>query len=78
MIDPATGLFDMAQIPNKTAEEIAYIAEKHLITRYPLPQKIMFDCGSKFMAELSKMCQNNYGLKMKPITTWNPQSNDTI
>ena len=68
----------MAQIPNKTAEEIAYIAEKNWFTRYPLPQQIMFDRGSEFMAELSKMCQNDYGLKRKPITTRNPQSNYTI
>ena len=28
MIDPATGWFEMAQIPNKTAAEIADITEK--------------------------------------------------
>ena len=30
------------------------------------------------MAEFSKMCQNYYGLKMKPITNRNPQSNSII
>ena len=30
------------------------------------------------MAEFAKMCQNNYGLKRKPITTRNPQSNAII
>ena len=30
------------------------------------------------MAELSKMCHNDYGLKRKPITTRNPQSNAII
>ena len=30
------------------------------------------------MAEISKMCQNDYGLKRKPITTRNPQSNAII
>ena len=78
MIDPATGWFDMAQIPNKTAAEIADITEKTWFTRYPLPQRIVFDCGTKFMAELSKMCQNNYILKRKPITTRNPQPNAII
>ena len=38
----------------------------------------MFDRGTKFMAEFVKMCQNNCGLKMKPITTRNPQSNAII
>ena len=30
------------------------------------------------MAEFSKMCQNNYDLKRKRITTRNPQSNEII
>ena len=30
------------------------------------------------MAEFSKMCHNDYGLKRKPITTKNPQSNAII
>ena len=38
----------------------------------------MFDRGTKFMAEFSKMCQNDYVLKMNPITTRNPQSNAII
>ena len=38
----------------------------------------MFDRGTKFMAEFSKMCHNDYGLKRKPITTRNPQSNAII
>ena len=38
----------------------------------------MFDRGTEFMAEFSKMCQNKYGLKRKPITTRNPRSNTII
>ena len=64
MINPATGWFEMAQIPDKTATEIADITEKTWFTRYPLPQCIMFDHRSEFMAEFSKMCQNYYGLKV--------------
>ena len=78
MIDPATGWFEMAQIPNKTAAEIADITEKTWFTRYPLPQLIVFDCSTKFMAEFEKMCHNDYGLKRKPILTRNPQSNAII
>ena len=78
MIDPATGCFEMAQIPNKTAAEIAYITKKTWFTRYPLPQQIVFDRGTGFMAEFAKMCHNEYGLKRKPITTRNPQSNAII
>ena len=46
--------------------------------RYPLPQQILFDRGTKFMAEFAKMCLNEYGLKMKPIKTRNPESNAII
>ena len=78
MIDPSTGWFEMAQIPNKTAAEIADITEKTWFTRYPLPQKIVFDRGTEFMAEFAKMCHNYFGLNRKPITTRNPQSNAII
>ena len=68
----------MAQIPNKMAAEIAEITEKTWFTRYPLSQQIVFDRGTKIMAVFAKMCQNEYGLKRKPITTRNPQSNAII
>ena len=47
-------------------------------TRYPLLQRIVFDRGTEFLAEFSKMCHNDYGLKRKHITTSNPQSNAII
>ena len=75
MIDPATGWFEMVQITNKTAAEIADITKKTWFTLYPLPQQIVFDRGTEFMADFSKMCQNDNGLKRKPIMTRNPQSN---
>ena len=78
MIDPATGWFKMAQIPNKKAAEIADITEKTWFTRYSLQQRIVFDRGSKFMVDFFKMCHNDYGLKRKPVTTRNPQSNAII
>ena len=68
----------MAQISNKMAAEIADITGKTWFTCYQLPQRIVFDCGTKFMAEFGKMCHNDYGLKRKPITTRNPHSNAII
>ena len=78
MINNSTGWFNMAKISNKTAAEIADITEKTQFTRYPLPQRIVFDRGTKFMTEFANMCQNDYGLKWKPITTRNPKSNAII
>ena len=43
IIDPAKGSFEMAQISNKRAAEIADITEKTWLTRYPLPKRIVFD-----------------------------------
>ena len=71
MIDPATGWLDMAQITNKTAAGIADITKKTWFTRYQLPQRILFDLDTKFMAEFAKMWQNNYGLKRKHILNRN-------
>jgi hypothetical protein len=78
MIDPATGWFEMSPITNKTAAKVADIAERAWFTRYPIPQKIVFDRGTEFMAEFAKMCGEDYGLKRKPITTRNPQANAII
>ena len=44
----------------------------------PNPQQIAFDHGTKFMAEFAKMCQNDNGLKRKPITNRNPHPNAII
>ena len=77
-INSSTGWFGMAQIPHKTAAEIVDITNKTWFTRYLLSKKIVFDRGTKFMADFSKMCQNNYSLKRKPTTTMNPQSNAII
>ena len=59
MIDPATGWLEMAQITNKTAAEIADITEKTWFTRYPLPQRILFDHGTEFMAEFGTEIKHN-------------------
>ena len=50
MIDPATVWFEMAQIPNKTAAEIADITEKTWFTHHPIPQQIVFNRSTEFMA----------------------------
>ena len=78
MINTATVWFEMAQIRNKSAAEIADITKKTWFTRYPLSQKFVFDRGTKFMTEFAKIYQNEYGLKRKPIKTRNPQSNAII
>ena len=78
MIDPATGWFEMKEIPNKEAITIANIIEQTWFSRYPWPTQITFDRGSEFMGEFTRMVQKDYGVKKKPTTTRNPQANSII
>lgn len=78
MIDPATGWFEMREIPNKEAFTIASLVEQTWFTRYPWPTQIIFDRGKEFMGEFARMVEKDYGVKRKPITTRNPQANSII
>jgi hypothetical protein len=75
VIDPATGWFEVEQISNKTAAEVAEMCERPWFTRHPLPQRITLDRGTEFIAEFAKMFKNDCGLKLNSITTRNPQAN---
>ena len=63
MIDPATGWFKLAQIPTKSADVVANVAEQLWFTRYPWPTQLNFDRGGEFMAEFAKMVRDDYGVK---------------
>ena len=78
MIDPATGWFEMREIPNKEAFTVASLVEQTWFTRYPWPTQIIFDRGKEFMGEFARMVEKDYGIKRKPITTRNPQANSII
>ena len=78
MIDPATGWFDIVEIPNKRADYIANLLEIHWLTRYPWPTEIRMDRGKEFAAEVSKTLRDEYGIERKLITTRNPQANAII
>jgi hypothetical protein len=75
MIDPATGWFEVKQIPNKRADTIANIVETTWLTRYPRPSKCITDRGTEFMAEFAAMIKDDYGITLRKITTRNPQAN---
>jgi hypothetical protein len=76
-IDPATGWFEMVEIPDKTAESIMEAFNDIWLCRYPCPQMVRFDKGNEFNAGFIQMCRN-HGLKGKPTGTYNPQSNGII
>ena len=78
MIDPATGWFEIVEIPSKRADDIANCLEKTWFARYPWPAHVIHDRGSEFMAEVHDMIKNDYGCTVNLITTRNPQANAIV
>ena len=78
MIDPATSWFEMRQITNKSAINIANLVEQTWLSRYPWPRRITFDRGTEFMADIAQMIQDDYGIKKYPCTVRNPQANSIL
>ena len=77
MIDPVTNWFEVTDIADKNASTVMEAFNNTWLTRYPRPQYIGYDNGSEFKAQFKEMC-NNYGIKEKPSTSYNPQSNGII
>ena len=78
MIDPATGWFEIAEISTKTADNVANVLEQVWLTRYPWPDKIIYDRGTEFKAEFAKMLQEDYLVIPRPISKRNPQANSIV
>ena len=55
MIDPATGWFEIKEIPSKDAATVANLVELTWLTRYPWPTQITFDIGDRIHG---RVCQN--------------------
>ena len=68
MIDPATGWFEMKEIKDKTAINVADVVEQTWLTRYPWPTQIVYDKGTEFMAEFAKMIKHDYGNRKSPAS----------
>ena len=75
MVDPVTGWFELSQLKGKPD---VFVCMKRFdstwLACYPRPREIGFDNGGEFMAEFSELC-DNMGLKQRPSSSWNPQSN---
>jgi hypothetical protein len=76
-IDPATGWFEMIEVPYKSAASIIKAFHDIWLCQYPRPQMARFHNGNEFKAEFRQTCRN-FGLKAKPTSTYNPQSNGII
>ncbi len=78
MIDPATGWFEITEIPNRQADYVANALELTWLTRYPWPTEVIMDRGREFAAEVRDTLHNEYGFARKLITTRNPQANAMV
>ena len=78
MIDPATGWFEIVEIPDKRADEIANLIKQTWLSRYPWPENVILDRGKEFMAEVITLFQDEYGIRRNVITTRNPQANSMV
>jgi hypothetical protein len=63
MVDPATGWFEIIEVPNKWADYIANLFEQVWLARYPWPAKVVMDCGREFIAPKIKMIYGIIGKK---------------
>ena len=75
---PGHGLDRNKEIKTKRADVVSNVIEKTWLTRYPRPSEITLERGKEFMAEVTKMIRNDYGIKKRPITARNPQANAII
>ena len=51
LIDPATGWFEIVEIPDKKSQTLATLLVRVWLSRYPLPQKLIVDNGTEFKRE---------------------------
>ena len=77
MINPVTNWFEVTAILDKSANTVMEAFNSTWLTRYPRPQYIGYDNSFEFKAQFKLIC-DNYGMKEKPSTSYNPQSNGSI
>ena len=75
MIDPATGWFELHQIPDTRSDTLANVVEQEWLCRYPWPSQITYDHHGSFIGKEFQSMIDDYGIKRKPITVRNPQAN---
>jgi hypothetical protein len=77
MIDPSTGWFEVKDVKDKSASESMKTFDDVWLSRYPRPEYIGFDNGGEYKNVFEELV-NNYAIKKKNSTPFNPQSNGII
>ena len=91
-VDPATGWFEVAEVPyydvedinNKTKKQIdkasariSLLFKKHWLDRYPRPRKVVFDNGSEFKKNFVTLLKD-FDIKPKVTSVKNPTANAPV
>ncbi len=76
-VDPATGWFEIAEIPDKISARISQIFNNTWLPRYPRPRTVIFDSGNEFKKDFLPLVRE-FSIKPTPITIKNPQANSIL
>ncbi len=73
-IDPATGWFEITEIPEKSSAIISHIFNSTWLACYPWPRKVIFDNGNEFKKDFLHLL-HDFATESTPTTIKNPQAN---
>ena len=76
-IDPATGWFEIQEIPDKLSKTTARTLDTVWLSRYPRPSKVIFDNGTEFIKDFRTIFAS-YGVTPQSTTIKNPQANGIL
>ena len=74
MMNLATVWIKIYTVPSAHMNLVAKQVELAWLTRYPLPSKVIEDRKNKFLAELKTIIKVNCCIKVKPITSRDPEA----
>lgn len=79
MVDPATGWFEMGEIPDGdfNSQRVSQLMNQYWLSRYPRPVKCICDNGSEFKKDFRRLIKE-FGIKYRPTTVKNPQANAIV
>ena len=75
MADPASGWFEIVEVPNKGAETTSLLLDLIWLSRYPRPMQCIFDNGSEFLGKEFQELLESFGITPVPTTVRNPSAN---
>ena len=74
-IDPVTNLTEIVRVDNTRSKHVAAKFEQSWLSRYPRPDRCVYDRGSEFVGLEFQRLLRQAQIKDKPISAKNPQAN---